>query len=60
VGAEALQLKGFADPIPAHRLGACRGEFRGVGPSVRSRPRSCPETSDRLLRPIVFALLGAP
>jgi hypothetical protein len=59
-GGRALQLKGFADPIPAHRLARVAGEFRGVAPSVRSRPRSCPETSDRLLRPIVFALLGAP
>jgi len=60
VPAEALDLKGFTDPIPARRLGAVAGELpatlgrafdRDAGPS-RRRAMS--------LGSIVFALLGAP
>jgi len=60
VQAEALQLKGFADPIPAHRLGAVAGELPlSLG---RAFDRDADLTRRRAisLGSIVFALLGAP
>ena len=60
VPAEALQLKGFADPIPARRLGAAAGELpQSLG---RTFDRDADLTRRRAisLGSIVFAILGAP
>jgi len=60
VPAEALQLKGFTDPIPARRLGGVAGELpRSLG---RAFNRDADLTRRRAisLGSIVFALLGAP
>ena len=60
VRAEALQLKGFTDPIPAHRLGGIAGALpRRLG---RAFERDADLTGRRAisLGSIVFALLGAP
>ena len=48
VPAEALQLKGFTDPIPARRLGAVAGELpTEPRPRLRSRRGSHSATGDR-------------
>ena len=60
VRAEALQLKGFTDPIPAHRLGGVAGELpRRLG---RAFDRDADLTRRRAigLGSILFAVLGAP
>jgi adenylate cyclase len=60
VPAEALQLKGFADPIPARRLGGGAGELpRRLG---RAFDRDADVGRRRAISvgSIVFAVLGAP
>ena len=60
VQAEALQLKGFTDPIQAHRLGGVAGALpRQLG---RAFDRDADLSRRRAisLGSIVFALLGAP
>ena len=60
VPAEALQLKGFTDPIPARRLGAVAGELPTSLGRAFDRDATLTRRRAMSLGSIVFALLGAP